>query len=373
MHLDEVIAEARRTMEVCNACRYCEGFCAVFPAMELRREFADGDLTYLANLCHGCRGCYYACQYAPPHEFGINVPQVFADLRLESYEKYAWPRPLARLFQKNGTVVSLVTTAAVTLALILTAALQKPEIVLGVHTGEGAFYRVIPWGVMAGIAGLTSLFSLAAIVISLVLFWRDSGGSGTPPPAPIANAAADILTLRNLGGGGHGCNDRDETFSTGRRRFHHALFYGFGLCFASTTTAWIYDHFLGLQAPYPFFSLPVLLGTVGGVGMVIGAAGLLWLKITSDSAPVAKRMLGIDYAFLVQLLLVALTGLLLLAFRATAAMGTLLAIHLGFVMALFVLLPYSKFVHGGYRGLALLRARMEKARHAGGVAAAESA
>ena len=59
------IATARRAMEVCNACRYCEGFCAVFPAMELRREFTHGDLTYLANLCHSCRGCYYACQYAP--------------------------------------------------------------------------------------------------------------------------------------------------------------------------------------------------------------------------------------------------------------------------------------------------------------------
>ena len=61
-------------MTICNACRYCEGFCAVFPAMELRRTFTDQDLKYLANLCHNCRGCYYACQYAPPHEFNLNVP-----------------------------------------------------------------------------------------------------------------------------------------------------------------------------------------------------------------------------------------------------------------------------------------------------------
>jgi citrate/tricarballylate utilization protein len=361
--LDETIAEARRTMEVCNACRYCEGYCAVFPAMELRREFAEGDLTYLANLCHGCRGCYYACQYAPPHEFGINVPKVFADLRLETYEKYAWPRPLARLFIRNGTVVSIGTAIFVALALILTAAFQPPEVILGTHTGEGAFYRVIPWAVMAGIAGLTSIFSLAAILVSLVLFWRDTGASGVPRPGPLARTTSDILTLRNLGGSGHGCNDRDESFSMSRRYFHHALFYGFLLCFASTTTAWVYDHFYHLQAPYPFFSLPVQLGTWGGVGIVAGAGGLLWLKITGDPGPVSKRLLGIDYAFLIQLLLVALTGLLLLAFRATPAMGTLLAIHLGTVIALFVLLPYSKFVHGGYRGLALLRSAMEKRAH----------
>src|SRR5690348_11416227 len=59
MQTSEVMQDARRAMEICNACRYCEGFCAVFPAMELRRDFSNGDLTYLANLCHNCRGCYY--------------------------------------------------------------------------------------------------------------------------------------------------------------------------------------------------------------------------------------------------------------------------------------------------------------------------
>ena len=57
------IQEARRQIEICNACRYCEGYCSVFPAINRERAFADGDVTQLANLCHNCRGCYYACQY----------------------------------------------------------------------------------------------------------------------------------------------------------------------------------------------------------------------------------------------------------------------------------------------------------------------
>src|ERR1700736_3722847 len=81
MQTTEVVQDARRAMEICNACRYCEGFCAVFPAMELRREFSNGDLSYLANLCHNCRACYYSCQYAPPHEFGLNLPRTLAELR----------------------------------------------------------------------------------------------------------------------------------------------------------------------------------------------------------------------------------------------------------------------------------------------------
>ena len=75
MQETDAVKNARREMEICNACRYCEGFCAVFPAVELRREFSSGDLSYLANLCHNCRGCYYACQYSPPHAWGDQRPE----------------------------------------------------------------------------------------------------------------------------------------------------------------------------------------------------------------------------------------------------------------------------------------------------------
>ena len=83
MPSDELLKEAERQMVICNACRYCEGYCAVFPAMELRRSFSGRDLTYLANLCFDCRDCYYACQYAPPHEFAINIPKILAGLRMD--------------------------------------------------------------------------------------------------------------------------------------------------------------------------------------------------------------------------------------------------------------------------------------------------
>jgi citrate/tricarballylate utilization protein len=108
------------------------------------------------------------------------------------------------------------------------------------------------------------------------------------------------------------------------------------------------------------FSLPVLLGTIGGLLMTVGCGGLIYLKIIADPAPLALRLLGGDYALLTLLLLVAVTGLLLLVLRATAAMGTLLAVHLGFVLALFLVLPYSKFVHAVHRLAALLRAAAER-------------
>src|SRR5215468_11235748 len=90
-HATAALTEADRLMVVCNSCRYCEGLCAVFPAMEMRRTFHDGDLNYLANLCHGCGACYVDCQFSPPHEFNVNVPRALAEVRAESYRSHAWP------------------------------------------------------------------------------------------------------------------------------------------------------------------------------------------------------------------------------------------------------------------------------------------
>ena len=360
MRTTEAVEEARRVMTVCNACRYCEGFCAVFPAMELRRVFSNADLSYLANLCHGCRDCYYACPYTPPHEFGINVPRTFAELRMESYAEYSWPGPMARMFRRNGLLVSLVTVLSITLVLVGSMVWHRPHDFYGVHLGPGAFYALIPSWIMLSVAGGTFGFALLALCVGAARFWRDAGGGVFWRPRPLLRALGDILTLRNLGGGGQGCNDRGEGFSRIRRRMHHALFYGFMLTFASTCVAAIYEHVLGLLAPYPFFSPPVLLGTAGGIGMVIGCGGLLWIHASGDREPAAPGLMGSDLALLFLLLFTAATGLALLALRATGAMGVLLAVHLGFVLSLFLVMPYSRFVHGIYRAAALVRNAIEQ-------------
>ena len=62
------------------------------------------------------------------------------------------------------------------------------------------------------------------------------------------------------------------------------------------------------------------------------------------------------------LLLSSVSGLLLLALRQSSAMGVLLGIHLGIIVALFVTLPYGKFVHAVYRFAALVRFHLERQR-----------
>jgi citrate/tricarballylate utilization protein len=345
--LADLIAEGERLMTICNACRYCEGYCAVFPAMERRTTFTEADIHYLANLCHNCSECYYACQYAPPHEFAVNVPKAFAEVRASSYQKYAWPA----FFRVNAwwaTAGGLVV--AIGLAGKRTA-------------GAGNFYGIISHDTMVVLFSIVFGAILAIHAAGFLRFWRESGEpvASLFRPAILLRAARDALTLRNLDSGGAGCTYPDERHSQARRRFHHATFYGFLLCLASTTVAAVY-HMIGWVAPHAYLSVPVVLGTAGGIGLLIGPTGLYLLKRRRDLAIVDTRQDGTDVAFLALLFLVSATGLLLLVLRQTAVMGILLTIHLGVVMGLCFTLPYGKFVHGIYRSAALVRAAAEASR-----------
>ncbi|HUF43027.1 MAG TPA: tricarballylate utilization 4Fe-4S protein TcuB [Verrucomicrobiae bacterium] len=360
----DLLKDGERQMTICNACRYCEGYCAVFPAMELRRTFTKADLTYLANLCFDCRDCYYACQYAPPHEFGVNIPRLMADLRTETYRGYSWPAVFSALFKRNGLAVGSITAISLLLILVLVLAFMGSDALLATHLGEGAFYRVIPFTAMVVPPSIIVLYVLAVLLAGVWRFWRDTGAgfSEVIDLRALWRATQDAFGLAYLKGGGAGCNYPDASFSHSRRWFHHLVFYGFLLALASTTIAAIYHHFLHWQAPYPLLSWPVVLGTTGGIAMVIGTSGMLYLKWRSDRDPAAASMLNMDVAFLVLLFLTSLTGLLLLAFRETAAMGTLLVVHLATVACLFITAPYGKFAHVVYRYAALVRYAVEQRR-----------
>ncbi len=380
-------AEVSRELQICNACRYCEGFCAVFPAMTRRLEFGKADVHYLANLCHNCSACLYACQYAPPHEFAVNLPQALAVVRGQTYSDYAWPPALGALYKRNGLTVALATAGALALFLVMmvwaTGSLLHAPL-------AGNFYAVFPHNTLVLMFGAVFVFALVALGIGVANFWRTqnpvraptsvraepvlrqaqderalspSTGSGRTVllDGAVGEAAKDALTLKYLDGGhGGGCNETGDAFTLARRRFHHFTFYGFMLCFAATCVATVYHYFLGLKAPYALTSLPVLLGTVGGIGLLIGPAGLFWLNLRRNPAQADAQQKPMDRGFIALLFFTSLTGLALLAWRDTGAMALLLAVHLGVVMALFLTLPYGKFAHGIYRCAALLKYAIEK-------------
>jgi citrate/tricarballylate utilization protein len=365
MHAVDHYEEAERLMTICNSCRYCEGLCAVFPAMELRRSFAAAELNYLANLCHGCGACFVDCQFSPPHEFDVNVPKTLAEVRAASYRSYAWPTFLRPMFDRNGLAIATVTAACVA-AFILGFVLWHDRAAL--FARDGQFYRLMPHETMVGLFGAAFLFAVAALVMGFRNFWREIGARSVSAGSPTTlwQASRDAATMRYLDGGGVGCYNEDDRPTDNRRLFHHFTFYGFMLCFVSTSTATVYHYVFGWPAPYDLLSLPKLFGIAGGIGLVIGPLGLLRAKLTRDRALMDPAKFGMDTAFLGMMFLTGLTGLLLMVLRETAAMGVMLAIHLGVVFSLFLTMPYGKFVHGIYRfgALALYAAERKADRSA---------
>jgi len=333
--LADLVKEGARQFTICNACRYCEGYCAVFPAMELRRRFEQRDVIYLANLCHDCRACYDACMYVPPHEFAVNVPAVLSAVRAETYRRYAFPSFMrdiaARGFARSFllAMVGLVAVLGVVFAFGAPSALTS--------TGDGSPYRVLPYAAMVVSFLALSVAVVIAFVAGGATFWRDLGASGTALADTIAPlmAARDAATLRYFGGG--------------RRLFHHLVFYGFLADFGATVSAALLQDVFGEPPPYPILSVPVLLGSLGGIGIVVGAVGLL--RRTSDRG------------LIVTLLLVTVTGFLTLLLRSTTLAGPSLVVHLGTVVGFFLLMPYGKFVHFVYRYAALVRYDIESRGH----------
>ena len=133
---------------------------------------------------------------------------------------------------------------------------------------------------MVALFGAVFAFAVLALLASASCASGATSGERARVRAGAAIARrrnADAAGLKYLDGGGDGCTYPDAQPSFARRRFHHLTFYGFLLCFAATIVATIYHYVFGWQAPYPFCSLPVILGTLGGLGLLVGPAGLLWL------------------------------------------------------------------------------------------------
>ena len=188
--------EVARQMQICNACRYCEGFCAVFPAMTRRLEFGKADIHFLANLCHNCGACLHACQYAPPHEFAVNVPQAMAQVRVQTYADYAWPPALGALYQRNGLTLSLALAAGLALFLLLALAHERHPVPAA--RLDGNFYTLFPHNLLVGLFAPVFGFAVLALALGVRRFWRElspattrrSRCSGRRPPRRATTCCA---------------------------------------------------------------------------------------------------------------------------------------------------------------------------------------
>jgi len=346
------IVEARRQLSICNACRYCEGYCSVFPALQREREFSAIDIKQLANLCHNCRGCHYSCQYSDPHEFSLNVPKVLAKVRQNSWEEYAFPTIVGRTFHQNGLAIAVMVFMTFSLMFgfvnLFEGSTQGSVV-------EGNFYSYLSHNAMVAIFIPAFIFPLLSLMISVRRFWKDSG-VGKLKIVLIVSGIKSAAKMKNLAGGhGDGCNfEADDRFTHLRRFMHQLVMYGFILCFAATSVATIMHYFLAMPAPYELFSVPKVLGLSGGIALSVGTVGMFILKLKSENQLADVSVFGGEIGFIFLLFTVSTSGLLLVIAANTGYLSVVLSFHLGAVFAFFVLMPFSKMAHGFYRLTALI-------------------
>jgi len=351
------VEEANRQLTICNACRYCESYCPVFPALERKSVLTDTTVIALANLCHDCQACYQACMYVPPHEFAVDLPTALTAVRQESYARFAWPSRVARWFQhENWSALGLGGFALVVFAASLTFTGGWAHFFRS-DAGPGSFYKVIPFFAMLIPALAGGAFIVAVLWGGFLNFWRTSGASfrDLADWRAWTEATSSALRLTHMRGGGDGCYypDRLQT-SNARRVLHSMVVWGFVGTLISTTLAAIWQDILHQTPPFPVWSAPVLFGIAGGVGLIVGTSGLINLKLNATRDRPVATMRSMDFAFLVTLDAVAVSGMLTLILRNSALLNASLYVHIACLFALYVTAPYGKFVHFVYRFAAIL-------------------
>ena len=254
--------------------------------MTRRLEFARPDIHYLANLCHGCGACLHACQYAPPHEFAVNVPQAMARVRGAHLRRLRLAAAARRALRRNGLTLAVALAAGLALFLVLALA---GNAALAARAARRRLLCGVPARPAGGDLRRVVRLRLLALGIGVRRFWSDvvarqRDGAGAcrsdrqrrSTCAISAAATAKAATTRTTRSA---CAGAASTTSPSTAS-----------CSASPRPASrpLYHYALGQRAPYPLPSLPVVLGTLGGIGLLVGPAGLLWLHLRRDP-PHAKR------------------------------------------------------------------------------------
>ncbi len=343
--MTELMEDAIRQFNICNACRYCEGYCAVWDAIERQPSFLTSDMKYYSNLCHDCRECYYVCPYTDDHEFKLNIPKVLSELRLETYSENIWPR-FAKKFLDHpiaswGTVASISIIFTFGLAVFLSGVkfLVSPSM-LSEQIIPDPYFKVLS----------LLLYAYVIIIWSVegMKYWHSIKKPGRKITLRyFLLGLKDAFQHKYFGGGGAGCNYPGEKGTTTRLVFHAMLLGGFILDLATILF-------------YPDMGRVIVWSyTAGAAAMFLGSSFLLAFKPSSNQLLMATAMKQNDYPFTTAMMLTGLTGILFPIVSGTLLYSYFFLIHVALIAAIFLMAPYSKFLHPVFRVVSLAANRSE--------------
>jgi quinone-modifying oxidoreductase subunit QmoC len=300
-------------------------------------------------LCHQCNDCSTRCpRDAKPGD-------VMQALRSMFIEKLAVPRFMGKLVGNISVTwpfvlgVPMLFWAAFVYLFNGLPGFTLPE---DFH----AFDQFVPHWMVYAVNIPVFLLAFAIIFKSAADAWKSWGEGAERKGAFITEligACIDIATHKKFG----------QCGTAKPRKWGHFLFmWGFIGAFITTGLVVIWYYGFGTELPFALDHPWKILGNISAVLLVVGGAALLINRLKPEST--AGTSTAFDNFFLFLILSVAATGVLTEAAR-EFLQNTELAcfaylVHLGFILCLFITLPYCKFAHFVYRTLAMTHERMAK-------------
>jgi quinone-modifying oxidoreductase subunit QmoC len=357
------------SLKKCMQCGNCSAACPLsphtqpFPRKEMAwalwgmkdRLMRDPDVW----LCHHCNDCSTNCPRA------TRPGDVLGAVRQQCVLHYAFPRFLAK-WVSNPKYIPLLLILP---ALLLGSAIRFRDAIgtalgLSLPTGNPIVYSfapMLPHWLLNGFFGLFGLLALLAAVIGVVRFARALRTASVwgERPQPVKGLVASVgsVLLKIL------THDKFTSCETDHSRSISHFFVFFGFLALSIVTFWVitgpYNPFIGSEFIYPFsfWSPWKLLANIGGLAVLVGCLLMIWERLYFGH--LAGTSSYFDWAFVWAVFLVVASGFateLLHYLRMAPHRHVAYFIHLVFVFALLIYLPYSKFAHLFYRTTAMVYA-----------------
>lgn len=359
----DLIAAGAGDLKKCYQCATCSVACRIspdnspYPRKEMiwaqwglkDRLLNDPDVW----LCHQCNDCSTQCPR------GANPGDVLKAVRKMNIQENSWPSFLGKLVGTPGMFVLAAGIPIVIVLLIVSISggwtFPTGPVKYSSHSiAHPDGFLFLPAIQVIFTAAL--IFSVISLIMSLKSYWNqlNSGnpvgitGSGKGFVPSLIESLQEILPHTTF---------KDCEANNIRYAAHLLAFWGMiGLFVTTAIVAFNFD-ILGLKPPSQNGpgTIPIkLLGNVSAIAFVLGLAIMLVRRLTAPDQTGTSAYF--DWFFLLIIAGAGASGLLTELSRWAGLIGptyTLYVIHLMFVLALLLYLPFSKFAHLGYRTVAI--------------------
>ncbi len=348
----------------CFQCGTCSATCALAPddSPFPRKEMAwanwgmkeclvrDADVW----LCYQCNDCSTRCPR------GARPGDLLAAIRQQSVMANAFPRFLGRWVNDPKCIPLLLGIPTALLSLVLWLKIPLADALgIGVDTGERIVYSyssVFPHWLLNGFFFTISALVLLVTIVSVGRFWH---GLNANAGAPVKGLWPSIgATLKGVF-----VHDNFTSCTRERPRYWSHLLVFFGFLALGMVTLWVITAGINplmqkdFVYPFGFWNPWKLLANAGGAALLAGLSLMIFYRSrNTDQAGAGSYF---DWTLISTLLLVILTGFfteILHYLRLEPHRHIIYFVHLLFVCALILYLPYSKFAHLVYRTTALVHA-----------------